>query len=107
MALDYRQSAQLRTNLIFQGRIASSALKWADSIFASNSVDLTQPQKPQEIFFARDVFMNPNQKAATLQPAVVQDPAVQAQDLDPETGDSMITDAYLQAAVEAAIRKVI
>lgn len=107
MALDYKQSAQLRTNLIFQGRIASAAIKWADSILSNNATDLTAPQKRDEINYAEEVFAQPNQKAQQLQPVVVQDPAVQAQDLDPETGDSMITDPYLQSATEAAIAKTI
>ena len=107
MPLDYRQSAQLRTNLIFQGRIASASLKWADSLMSNNAVDLTQPNKRDEINYAEEVFAQPNQKAQQLQPVVVQDPAIQAQDLDPETGDSMVTDAYLQGAVEAAIQKTL
>lgn len=106
MALDYKQSHQLRSNLIFQGRIASSALKWADSIFANNSVDLTQTVKRKEINYAEEVFISPNQKAAQLQPAVVQDGAVQGAGLTPE-GDSTITDAGLQSAVEYAIQKLL
>ena len=106
MALDYEQSAQLRTNLIFQGRIASAALKWSGSLLVNTSVDLTQAGKRAEIRYAEEVFQNPNGKAQELQPLVVNDPAVQAQDLDPQTGNSMITDPYLQGAVEAAISKV-
>ena len=107
MALDYSQSAQLRTNLIFQGRISSAALKWADSVLSGNATDLTASRKRAEINYAEEVFAQPNAKAQQLQPVVVQDPAVQAQNLDPETGDSMITDVYLQGAVEAAIGKLI
>lgn len=106
MPLDYKQSAQLRTNLIFQGRIGSAALKWADSILSNSATDLTAPQKRDEINYAEEVFAQPNQKAQQLQPVVVADPAVQSEDLTPE-GDSTITDAALQGATEAAIRKVI
>ena len=106
MALDYKQSAQLRSNLIFQGRIASAALKWADSILSNSATDLTAPQKRDEINYAEEVFVNPNARAQQLQPVVVADPAVQQADLTTE-GDSTITDAALQGATEAAIAKVI
>lgn len=106
MALDYKQSAQLRTNLIFQGRIASAALKWADSVLSNNSTDLTAPQKRDEINYAEDVFVNPNARAQQLQPVVTSDPAIQNGDLASD-GDSTVTDAVLQGATEAAIRKVI
>ncbi len=106
MPLDYKQSATLRTNLIFQGRIASAAMKWSDSIMANNAVDVTQPVKRQEINYAEEVFAQPNQKAQQLQPIVVQDGAVQSADLTAD-GDSTITDAALQGAVEASIHKVL
>ena len=106
MALDYKQSAQLRTNLIFQGRIASAALKWADSVLSNNAADLTAPQKRDEINYAEEVFVNPNARATQLQPVVVSDPAIQSGDLTSD-GDSSVTDAVLQGATEAAIRKVI
>ena len=106
MALDYKQSAELRTNFIFQGRIASAALKWADSILSNSATDLTAPQKRAEINYAEEVFAQPNTKAQQLQPVVVSDPAIQSGDLTAE-GDSTATDAVLQGAVEAAIRKLI
>jgi len=107
MALDYHQSAQLRTNLQFNGRIASAALKWADSILSDSALDVTDLENRKSFNYGQAVYQNPNGEANRLQPVVVQDPAVQAQDLDPETGDSLITDAYLQSAVESAIRKII
>jgi|SRR5262245_1195164 len=107
MALDYKQSAQLRTNITFQGRIASAALKWAGSILANSAVDLTQTVKRKEINYAEALVLNANAKAAELQPMVVQDPAVQGADLDPETGDSTIPDTQLQSAVEYTIQKIL
>ena len=106
MALDYKQSAQLRTNFVFQGRIASAALQFADATLSKTAADLTDPITRKEVGYAPVIFMNPNGEAAKLQPIVVQDPAVQAQDLD-EVGDSTITDAYLQGAVESSIRKIL
>lgn len=106
MPLDYKQSAQLRTSLIFQGRIASAAMKWADSILANTAVDITQTVKRKEVNYAQETILSLNAKAQTLQPAVVQDGAIQQADLTAE-GDSTVTDTALQGAVEAAIRKVI
>lgn len=106
MALDYQQSANLRINLPFQGRIASAALIWAQSKM-SGPVDVTNPTARREYSYAQEVYTNPNGKAAQLQPGVVQDPAVQAADIDPEDGDSTITDPYLQQAVEATIAKMV
>ena len=106
MALDYKQSAQLRTNYVFQGRIASAALKWSDAVLANTAVDITNLESRKSVNYSQQVYANPNGEAQRLQPIVVQDPAVQAQDLD-EVGDSTITDAYLQSAVEAAIDKIL
>jgi hypothetical protein len=107
MALDYHQSAQLRTNIQFNGRIASAALKWADSILANTAIDVTNLENRKSVNYSQTVYRDPNGEASKLQPIVVQDPAVQAQDLDPATGDSLITDAYLQSAVESAIHKTL
>jgi len=106
MALDYKQSAQLRTNLVFNGRIASAALKWSDSILANTAIDITLLENRKSVNYAQQVYANSNGEATRLQPIVVQDPAVQAQDLG-EDGDSLITDAYLQSAVETAIDKIL
>lgn len=105
MALDYEQSAKLRTNLIFQGRIASASLKWAQYLMSA-PVDVTQAHKRREFHYAEDIIGNPNLKAQQLQPLVVQDPNVQTADLDTD-GDSTVTDAALQTAVEGAIQKVL
>ena len=85
MALDYKQSASLRINQYFQGRIATAALGWAQSKM-SGPVDVTQPQARNEYAYAQEVYRNPNGEAAKLQPGVVQDPAVQAADIDQQTG---------------------
>lgn len=106
MALDYKQSDQLRTNLIFRGRIASAALKFSASILSNNAIDITQTVKRQEVNYAEETFKNPASQATALQPAVVQDPAVQGASLDAE-GNSTISDAALQSAVEIAIHKIL
>jgi len=106
MPLDYKQSAQLRTNLVFNGRIASAALKWSDSVLANTAIDITLLENRKSVNYSQQVYQNPNGEATRLQPIVVQDPAVQAQDLG-EDGDSLITDAYLQSAVETAIDKIL
>jgi hypothetical protein len=106
MALDYDQSAKLRTNIVFQGRIASAALVWAQYKLAA-PVDVTQPVKRREFYYAEGIVANANQKAATLQPIVVQDGSVQGADIDATDGDSTITDAALQTAVETAIGKLV
>ena len=105
MALDYKQSAQLRSNLIFQGRIATAALKWADSILSNPAADLRQGQMRDEINYAEEIYRAPSQKAQELQPIVVADPAVAGADLTPD-GDSTVDDAALQSATEAVIHKV-
>jgi len=107
MALDYAQSASLRVNIPFQGRIGTAALKWASAILSDTSVDVSSSIARKNLDYARLVYAQPTQKAMELQPGVVQDPAVQAQDIVPSTGDSTITDPYLQQAVEATIAKVI
>lgn len=104
MALDYNESAQLRINQVFQGRVASASLKWAAYIFdgtiqAGNSLDR------RKLAYAQDVYQNPTMKANQLQPTVVQDQGIQAADLDPKTGDSTADDATVQTATERAIEK--
>ena len=106
MALDYKQSADLRSNPVFMGRIGTAALKWASSIL-SGPIDASSSLARRQLAYAQDVYAQPIIKAQALQPGVVQDPAVQAQNIDPETGDSTITDPYLQQAVEATISKVV
>lgn len=105
MALDYKQSADLRSNLAFQGRIASAMIKWADSILLQTAANLTQPNVRGNINYAEEIYANANVKAAQIQPLVVQDPAVQASNPDPDKG-STITDAALQSATEIAISKI-
>lgn len=106
MALDYKQSAQLRSNLIFQGRIATALLKWGDYIVGNSAADLTKAQTRREINVSERVFASPNQEAQMIQPVVVADGAIQAGDLTSE-GDSTVSDTVLQTAVETALQKVI
>jgi hypothetical protein len=107
MALDYKQSSELRINPIFMGRIGTAALRWSSSILSNSSLDISTGTARRKIKFAEDVYANPVIQAQKLQPGVVQDPAVQSEDIDPNNGDSTITDPALQSAVEATIDKII
>lgn len=106
MALDYNQSAQLRSNPVFMGRIGTAALKWASYILGG-IIDAGSVQSRRQLAYAQDVYNNPIIKAQQLQPGVVQDQQVQSAGIDATTGDSTIDDAALQSAVEGVIGKVV
>lgn len=107
MALDYNQSAQLRGNVVFMGRIGTAALKWASYVLGNDKTDVTSAQVRRQLAYAQEIYNNTIVKAQQLQPAVVQDNAVQNAGIDPDSGNSTISDDALQQAVEGVIGKVI
>ena len=106
MALDYKQSAELRSNVVFMGRIGTAALKWASYVLGGQ-IDASSTLARRQLAYAQDVYANPIIKAQQLQPGVVQDDKVQSAGIDQTTGDSTINDADLQSAVEGVIGKVV
>ena len=106
MALNYSQSASLRTNTAFQGRIAIAAQHWADYLLGG-SINAADPVARRKFQYALTVYQNGIMIATQLQPLVASDSNIQAADIDPTTGDSTIDDATLQTAVETAIGKVV
>lgn len=100
--MDYTESSNLMQNSIFRGRVKVSCLKFADSIFieAANT-----PAHNSRTKWAVQAFQQPDMVAAQVTPPVVIDPAVQGSAVDPD-GDSAISDAALQAAVEVTVGKM-
>jgi hypothetical protein len=93
--MTYEESAALMNDIPFRGRIKVSALKYADSILIEAN---TVPAHNTRLRWAQQCMQSPDMVAQNLQPPVVMDPAVQ-------TAGADITDAALQAAVEAVVNK--
>ena len=104
MALSYEQSAELMNNPAFRGRIKVCCLKYADYIVGEAT---STPAHNTRYRWAQQTFASPDISATQVTPTVVMDPAVQAGDIDTETGDSTIDDAALQSATENAINKML
>jgi hypothetical protein len=95
MAMTDEQSAALMNDMVFRGRIKSSALRYADTLL-NRPVDT--PGINQQRAWAKNTQAMPDTVAMQLQPVVVMDTAVQ------DAGAS-ITDAALQVVVETAVNK--
>ena len=94
--LSYDQSAQLTTDMTFQGRVKIACLKFADSIM-DESPSVTAHNVRMK--WAAMCFQQPDLVARQIQPPTVMDPAVQ-------TAGSAIDDPSLQGAVEGVINKM-
>lgn len=97
------ESQALMTNIPFRGRIKVESLKYADSIFLEPT---STPAHNTRLRWANDTFRAPDVAANLIQPSVTMDPAVQAAGIDTD-GDSLITDALLGGAVQAAVNKLL
>jgi hypothetical protein len=82
--------------MTFRGRVKVACLKFADSILNEAS---TVTAHGARVRWANLCFQQPDVIAGQVQPPVVMDPAVQ-------TAGDTITDAALQAAVEAKLNEM-
>jgi hypothetical protein len=94
--MTYQESAALMVDQEFRGRVKVSALKYADSIM--NEPETTAAHNTR-LRWASNTMQQPDFVAASLQPPVVMDSAVQ-------TAGSDITDVALQGSVEAVVNKL-
>lgn len=92
--LDYDSSAALMSDFAFRGKIKVACVHFADYIKGEPA---STPAHNTRYKWAQGVDGNPDFAAGQIQPAVVNDPNVQAQ------GDA-ISDAALQTAVETAVQ---
>lgn len=97
MALTYTESAALMQDGTFISRIKIACLTFAEYI--SNEAG-TVPAHNSRLKWAAGVLASPDSAASAIAPAVVMDPAVQAQ-------GATISDADLQTATEIAVNKLI
>lgn len=91
--LDYTQSYALMNDLDFRGRVQVACLSYAQYITLEPS---NAPAHNTRLRWANNVFQNPTMVASQTTPPVVMNPNVQ-QD------GSAVTDASLQAAVQAVV----
>jgi hypothetical protein len=101
--MTYEESSALMQNVEFRGRIKVACLKYGTYIMDEPS---STPAHSSRIRWAQNTATAPDQAAANLQPMVVMEPSVQAAGVNAE-GDSLITDAALQTAVEATVNKML
>lgn len=94
--MTYQESSDLMNDFQFRGRIKVSALTYANYIFGESP---SVPAHNTRFKWAVGCFQNPEGNAASLQPPVVMDAAVQ-QD------GAAIADPALQSAVENVINKM-
>ena len=95
--MTYEESATLMNDAAFRGRIKVAALKAATFY---QSEDAATPGHNSRYNWAQRCFQAPDSVATQLQPPVVMDTGVQ-------TEGAEISDAALQASVEATIGKII
>lgn len=92
--MTYQESAALMTDPVFRGRVKVAALKYADEI-------LRKPDNPLNLLrWAQLAFTQPDQTAASIQPSVVMQPAVQEQGAN-------VTDSNLQFAVDQTVARIV
>jgi len=93
MALTYDDSAKLMNDSTFRGRVKTACLSYAQyiSIEASNT-----PAHNSRYRWAQNCFQQPDMVAQQITQPVVLNPNVQS-------AGSAITDADLQAAVQAVV----
>lgn len=94
--MTYEESAALMNDFQFRGRVKVAVLKYADSIMIEAS---NVPAHNTRERWALQSMNNPEMVAAQIQPPVVMDVQVQ---LD----GPGITDAALQASVQAVVDKM-
>jgi len=97
MAMTYEESATLMNDVTFRGRVKVAALTFATSIM---NEEPTVTAHNARLRWAQMTYNQPDAVAQQIQPPTVMDPAVQ-------TNGSAITDAALQASVEAVVNKLI
>jgi uncharacterized membrane protein affecting hemolysin expression len=93
MALTYAQSAALMTDATFVPRVKVAVLSYAGSILAEAQTTVQHNARRRWALLAN---ASPDQFSAQIAQPVVMDPQVQ-------TDGSAITDANLQASVQAVI----
>ena len=105
MALTYEESATLMNDFAFRGRVKVACLKYSTYILDEPP---NTPGHSARIRWAQGTTLNPEQSAATVQPSVVMDAAIQSAGLasPPDTG-SAATDAEVQSAVEGVVNKIL
>ena len=101
--MTYEESATLMNNSIFRNRVKVSCLKFADSIMIEPA---SVPAHNTRMKWAQNTYQQPDMTASQITPPVTIDPAVQTAAIDPD-GDSSISDAALQSAVEVTVTKII
>ena len=100
--MTYEESAALMVNAPFRGRIKVAAIKFSTYIFGEDPASAGHASRYR---WGQSFVLNPDSMAAQLQPTVVMDTSVQDAGIDAE-GNSLITDAALQSAVEAVVNKI-
>ena len=100
MALTLDQSANLMTNTTFQGRIKTSSMIFATSITQNPGFSSGLQS------WARTTIAGPMAMAAQLQPSVTIDSAVQNAGIDPDDGDSLVTDDQLNQVVQVVVQRL-
>lgn len=103
MALTYAQSAELMKNGDFIGRVKVGCITYARYI--SDEPNNT-PAHSTRLRWANNTMLNPDSSAQQVTPTVVMDGAIQSAGVD-EAGNSLVTDAALQGAVENAVNKLL
>ena len=93
----YTESAQLMQDLDFRGRIKVACLKYGTFILGEPA-DTTAHSSRYK--WATNTAQSPDAMAASIQPMVVMDDAVQ-------TSGAQIDDPGLQTAVETVVNKMI
>lgn len=94
--MTYEESAALMSDFTFRGRVKVAVLKYAQSIMIEET---TVPAHNTRERWALTAMQNPDGVATQIQPPTVMDPAVQ-QD------GAAVTDAALQASVQAVVDKM-
>ncbi len=89
------EQAALTKDIEFRDRIKISLLHYSDYIAGEAT---NTPAHNTRLKFSTDVYENPDQVAAKLQPSVVMDAKVQEQ-------GAAISDADLQTSVESTVNK--
>jgi hypothetical protein len=95
--MTYAESAQLMSDMQFQGRVKVSALTFAAYIMNEPT---STPAHSSRVKWAQGCYANPNVVAINLQSPVVMTPEVQAD-------GAAVSDANLQTAVEEVVNQVL
>ena len=100
MALTYDETAKLKINGPFIGRVTVACTKFADAIYGENT---TVTAHNTRLRWAQNVVQNPDQIGQQVAKVTVIDAAVQAAGIDATDGDSTLDDNALQGSVETTV----